>query len=204
MMKIKKVKDNLGYYFTCNNSFCIGTYEKYFPDIKDFLDVEIIKATVGRSQYVGLFGKIINNVLVVSDLYPDEEYDLKNQGIEVLKLESKYNVVGNFILEFGNKLFTSPLVDADKLSVLNKEIIKVKDELIGSKCISNSKGILVSPLLEEEDYELLKSICKNIDVSTLGFGNPFLSSCVIMNDKGALIEQTSTSIELSVFENIFL
>ncbi len=202
-MKVKKVKDNLGYYFTCNNKYCIGNFSKYFEDIKNYLEVDIVPITINRSQYCGLFSKIIENCLIVPDLFPDEEKTVKDYGLEVIKINSKYNVLGNFILEYRDYLFVSPLLE-DELTVLNKEIIKCKDELVGSKCIANSKGILVSPLLEEEDYNTMKEICNNIEITTLGFGNPFLSACVLMNDKGALIEQSSTALELSYFENVFL
>ena len=75
---------------------------------------------------------------------------------------------------------------------LKVEIVKVKiveSDLIGIFCVSNSNGVLVSNLINENEFKKLKEEVKKFDINLEKISSKYsaIGNLILCNDRGAII-----------------
>jgi translation initiation factor 6 len=94
----------------------------------------------------------------------------------------------------------SHVADVFDVEVVPMTIAGIKT--VGSVAILNSKGVVVHPKTAPDEIERLKEIFKrDVSISTVNFGSPYLGSSIIANDRGALIGARSSGVEINRIEN---
>ena len=187
---------------------------KLVNSIERVLKTEVIKVTIGGSKLIGVFVCGNSNGLLVPYFTTAEELEiLRKHGINARRLISRYTALGNLILanDRGCLVTTkfSPL--SLELKVI-KEVLGVEVErvtlagttLVGSAGVATNRGCLLHPLATEDDLEKVKDVLNvKADVGTVNMGNPYPSSGLVVNTRGALVGSETTGPELMKIEQVF-
>jgi len=204
----------IGVYLTANNS------NIFYPPtlLKDFLTKfklifkePFFPLTINNSNLLGIYIASNKYGIIVPHIIKDDELNnltgfLKeiNNGSQIGILNSIDNAYGNLILcNDKGAIISSLLKDYSKEieDILNVETVIYEfanNYLPGSISLANNFGCLVHPLSTDEEIENIASILKvkEVDVSTINRGIPYLSSGAIVNDKSGIFGIDSTGPEL--------
>ncbi|MCD6399120.1 MAG: translation initiation factor IF-6 [Candidatus Aenigmarchaeota archaeon] len=198
---------NLGFYATTTDDFCIisnNLMKKNIERMKSILKVDMIKASVAGSEFVGLFAAANKNGIVLPNISKKEEIDIfKKLGFNVYVPDIKQTALGNLILV------------NDKACLISKDLEKIKNKLekcfnvpvktgtiagldiVGSAGFVTNQGLLVHRDCTEEEINLLeKFFGLNIGVGTVSFGSPFVGASLVANSNGFVISEQTTGPEL--------
>ncbi|MCC7573341.1 MAG: translation initiation factor IF-6 [Candidatus Methanofastidiosum sp.] len=178
--------------------------------IEEALGTELILSTVAATDLAGIYIAGNNNGIILPHVIEDEELQLiENTGINNYILESKENAVGNLILSNDKGAIISPILTKehkiieDALGVETTIASIGAHKYVGSVAKTNNTGCLVHKEAKEEDISLIKDLLKvDVRMSTLNRGVSYIGACMVVNDKGAIVGETTTGIELSYVEDI--
>ena len=199
------------------NSF-IGVYgiasDKYaiFSDIvknngtfQKILKVPIILTEIASSHVVGCLCCGNSNGLLVSNFTKDSEINkLKEMDINLKKIRSKHNAVGNLVLANDRGAIASTLLEKKDISdiqdVLGVETVQstiAGFKNVGSVALSTNKGTIAHPGISGDEAKILEDVLKvEVDVGTANFGVPNLNSCMVANSNGVIVGKNSSGTEL--------
>ena len=72
----------------------------------------------------------------------------------------------------------------------------------------NDRGLVASPLLSDEEIETIKTILgfpsSRVIISTINMGNPIIRSGLVANNKGILVGNKTSGVELARIYNTLL
>lgn len=209
--------NSIGIFLEANNKFILypptlleGTLNKF----RKVLNVPLFPQTINNSKLLGVYiASNIYGMILPSIIRDDELNNLKNNipndyNIGILK--SIDNAFGNLILCNDKGAIISTLLKdyrKDIENVLNVETVVYEFAdyyLPGSISLANNKGCVVHPLSNDDEIEEIKAILKvkEVDVSTINRGIPFLSSGAIVNDNSGIFGIESTGPEMMRLTNI--
>jgi len=105
----------------------------------------------------------------------------------------------------------SPLIERDFLKliedVLDVEVVVRSiggSPLVGSIAYVTNRGLLVYPLVTDEELNELRDLFKlTVDVGTVNKGSIFLGTGLIANSKGAIVGYETTGPELLRIHQVF-
>ena len=202
----------VGLFGFTNNSFTlvrgdIGDQEEV---LMNTLGTEVILSTVASTDLAGIYVSGNNNGIILPYVIEDEELQLiENLGINKCILDTKETAVGNLILSNDKGAIISPILSNEQ--GLIEDILGVETAIstignhkyVGSVARTNNMGCLVHKEAKEEDIRLIKDLLKvDVKMTTLNRGVSYISACIIANDKGAIVGETTTGIEMSYIEDI--
>ena len=216
---------NIGSYIVASNKFAIvgeGFRPQVLERIKTILGAKLIVQRVLGENLVGCF--VVANsygVLVPQDIQEAEYQALKEalgDDIELGKLNIRRtkNALGNIIATNDSKAIISKAFYAQRVEeiigdILNVELIPIDikvSDAIASFIFFNSKGIVASPLLSDEEIDKIKSVLgfpeSRVIVSTINMGNPIIRSGLVANDHGVLVGNRTSGVELTRIYNTLL
>ncbi len=178
--------------------------------IEEALGTELILSTVAATDLAGIYIAGNNNGIILPHVIEDEELQLiENTGVNNYILESKETAVGNLILSNDKGAIISPILTEeqkiieDALGVETTIASIGAHKYVGSVARTNNTGCLVHKEAKEEDISLIKDLLKvDVRMSTLNRGVSYIGACILVNDKGAIVGETTTGIELSYVEDI--
>ena len=201
----------VGVYFALNNHYFIHP-PTITPRIIEFVktihpDMRAIETFIAGSAVVGSFIAMNNKGMVVPSIIHDDELEILRQNLDknfpITTIESENNAFGNLILcnDFG--AIISPKLEKLKdiiqtaLQVPVKVMEFANSELAGSCGIANNHGVIVHPMITENEAIIISEVLKvDIDVSTINCGQPYLGGGVIANDYGAVFGRKTTGPEI--------
>jgi translation initiation factor 6 len=203
---------NIGVYLALNNQYFFyppRSNVKLAELVKE-IDPEIIpiKTFIAGSSIIGSYMALNSNGMVVPGQMADLEIDIIKESVSksftITEIDVEPNAFGNLILcnDFG-AILSPKLVDVqDIISKALKVPVKILEfagsDLPGSCGIANNHGVLVHPMIEEENTDIIADMLKvDLDVCTLNMGNPFVGGGAVVNDVGALFGRDSTGPEIS-------
>ena len=204
---------NIGVYLFTNNQYAIvpkNLDEDTIKVIERTLRVEIVESSIMGSPLVGLFLAGNDHAILVPYLIKDYELkDLRSQlDLKVYVLQTKLTALGNVILTNNSYAYVHPeLRDVkDKLreflsvEVEEKEIAAIPT--VGSSAVVNNKGGVLHPDVTEREALELKEKFKlsAIGTATVNEGVPYVKTGLVANDKGALVGEQTTPIEMAYIE----
>lgn len=214
MIRQLKISGNpfIGIFSFTNNNITIvrediGTHAE---TLKEALGTELILSTIAATDLAGIYIAGNNNGIILPYVIEDEELQLiEDMDINNCILNTKETAVGNLILSNDKGAIISPmLTDEQKLieDALGVETTVASignHKYVGSVARTNNTGCLVHKEAKEEDISLIKDLLKvDVRMSTLNRGVSYIGACIIVNDKGAVVGESTTGIELSYVEDI--
>jgi len=168
-----------------------------------------LKFSVSSATIIGALAAMNSNGVMLSNFASDDEIDLVPKGLEVARMQEKFNAAGNNILVTDKAALVNPGVLGETLKTL-RDVFDVEVargtiagvETVGSVALATGKGIVCHPRATEDNIANLKDLFKvPVTLATLNYGTPWLGACAIANDKGAVIGEKTTPIEIGKIED---
>jgi translation initiation factor 6 len=195
---------NIGFYGRASDKFFVSCFDENFSDI---LNVVSLKATIGGTEFVGLFSALNSNGIILPFIVREEELkNFKELKVNVLILKEKFTAIGNLIVANDKGAIVSELISKKNLKaiedVLGVEVIQASlanSKVVGSVCIATNKGAILHREASEEDERIVKDVLKvEVEKGSVNFGSPFVASGLIANSYGALIGSKTSGYELDI------
>ncbi|HNR45143.1 MAG TPA: translation initiation factor IF-6 [Methanofastidiosum sp.] len=214
MIRQLKISGNpfIGIFSFTNNNITIVREDigAHAETLKEALGTELILSTIAATDLAGIYIAGNNNGIILPYVIEDEELQLiEDVGINNCILNTKETAVGNLILSNDKGAIISPMLTneqkliEDALGVETTVASIGNHKYVGSVARTNNTGCLVHKEAKEEDISLIKDLLKvDVRMSTLNRGVSYIGACIIVNDKGAVVGETTTGIELSYVEDI--
>ncbi|ABW98020.1 eif6 (nucleomorph) [Hemiselmis andersenii] len=212
--------NNIGVFIKLTNSYCIVPYEindKSLKTIEKELkkNIPIIKTSILQSKCLGRL--IIGNkkgLILPSETTFEEYQKIKKfipENVIVKKCPEKFSALGNCIVNNDFSALAIPEIsnETEELlgDVLGVEVFKVSlgaEKLLGSFCVINNYGGLISQFVSLEDQDEISSLLKiPLTVGTVNCGDKYLSSGMISNDWIGFCGFRTMQSELLVMETTF-
>ncbi|QEE17457.1 translation initiation factor IF-6 [Promethearchaeum syntrophicum] len=202
----------VGTYLALNNDYFLYP-QKINPKIVNFItqnqpEIVTIETFIAGSPVIGSFVAMNSYGMIVPDLIYDDELDLLQKNtkkeFQITSISLEDNAFGNLILCNDKGAIISPkLKEAreiiEKALKVPTRVLRFADsDLAGSCGLANNSGVLLHPMVTEEEAEIIGKTLRvdEVDVSTINCGSPYLSGGVTVNDSVAIFGQNSTGPEL--------
>lgn len=202
---------SLGVYCLANDKIAVIPSQVSEPKAKkleEWLEVEVIRTTIGASVLIGALACANSNGIVMPHFTREEEAQAikLNPDINIAIMETKKTAYGNLILANDKGAVVDPRLK--KMDVKRIEDVlgveAVPGEIaglpyVGSLATATNKGVLAHPLLEEGEQKLLKDVLKvQVDVGTVNCGIPYVATGLVGNSHGAVAGHITTGPELFI------
>jgi len=204
---------NLGLYGKSCRRFClIGNFvtEKAFRNLSGMLKVKVYRMTAANTDLSGMFFAFNSNGILVPKITTEKERARLNAikkelDLNVAELKTKYTALGNLILANDKGAAVADIftpADMKKIKdVLDVEVSQSKIagmKILGAAGVATNKGVLIHRDASEEDIKNIEEIMKvKVDIGSANFGSPFVGACVIANDNGAVVGDSTTGPEVT-------
>jgi translation initiation factor 6 len=201
----------IGVYLTANNSFILYPSTLIKPLLKKFKTIfeqPFYPLTINNSNLLGVYTSSNKNGIIVPHIIREDELNnLKsylNDSHNIGVLKSIDNAFGNLILCNDKGAIISSFLKNYRTTIediLNVETVVYEFAdyyLPGSISLANNYGCLIHPLSTDEEIEYISSILKvkEVDVSTVNRGVPYLRSGASVNDKSGIFGSECTGPEM--------
>jgi len=207
---------NIGMFGFATDNYCllgVELPEKALKKVKDVLSVNVKIAQIFGTQLIGLFCSGNDSGIVLTKMAePDEVNAIKKlfPDLNILVIPTDVTATGNMVLCNNHGALISKDLKKYKKKISDclrcpVEVGTVAGlEIVGSCAIASDKGCLCHREATEKELKLIESVLKvKVDVGTVGSGNPYIKSGVIVNSKGVLASEASTGPELGRIGEIF-
>lgn len=174
--------------------------------LKEYLDVEkIIHVSVAGTRLIGPMTVMNNNGILLPSTVSDEEIQiLKQTGLNVERLKSKFTAIGNLISANDKGAIVSNLfkgeVDQDIKDTLGVPIQAMSIGgfvQAGSMVVATNAGAIVHPKANDDEISRISEILQvEAEPATVNGGSPFLSSGIIANFSSVIVGNLTTGPEL--------
>ena len=200
---------NLGLFLRTNNDILLlpfGFAETKAKKLKEYLDVEkIIHVSIAGTRLIGPMTVMNNNgILLPSTVSDDEIRILKQTGLNVERLNSKFTAIGNLISANDKGAVVSNLFKGEVDQNI-KDILGVPLQTfsiggyvqVGSMIVATNAGAIVHPIASDSEISTISEILQvEAEPATVNGGSPFLSSGIIANFSSVIVGNLTTGPEL--------
>jgi translation initiation factor 6 len=201
----------VGVYLTANNSYILYPSTLLKPLLKKFKTIfeqPFFPLTINNSNLLGVYTASNKYGIIVPHIIREDELNnLKSYldgSYNVGVLNSIDNAFGNLILCNDKGAIISSFLKNYKTTIediLNVETVVYEFAdyyLPGSISLANNFGCLIHPLSTDEEIENISSILKvkEVDVSTVNRGVPYLRSGAVVNDMSGIFGSECTGPEM--------
>jgi len=200
---------NVGLFVRTNNDTLLlpfGFAETKAKKLKEYLDVEkIIHVSIAGTRLIGPMTVMNNNgILLPSTVSDDEIRILKQTGLNVDRLKSKFTAVGNLISANDKGALVSNLFKGEADQNI-KDILGVPLQTfsiggyvqVGSMIVATNAGAIVHPTANDSEISRISEILQvEAEPATVNGGSPFLSSGIIANFSSVIVGNLTTGPEL--------
>jgi translation initiation factor 6 len=209
---------NIGIYALTTNSFTLVPTKNLTGKIRQISQIlkgTLIPTTIGGTRLIGVLTVANSNGIVLPNFTFDEEFRVlkSHLDINIDRISSKVNAFGNLLLvnDHGGIIGKKSLLEKKILhqleDVLDVELVYSQIAglpYVGSLAVATNTGVLVHPLLQDDEKKVLMDVLKvQVNVGTINGGNPFISSGILVNDHGVIISHLTTGPEIMVISNLF-
>lgn len=183
-----------------------GFAETKAKKIKQYLDVKkIIHISIAGTRLIGPMAVMNNNgILLPSTVSDDEIQILKQTGLNVERLNSKFTAIGNLISANDKGAIVSNLFKGEADQNI-KDILGVPIQTmsiggyvqVGSMVVATNAGAIVHPKAKDVEINIISEILQvEVEPATVNGGSPFLSSGIIANISSVIVGNLTTGPEL--------
>lgn len=199
----------MGLFLRTNNDTLLlpfGFAETKAKKLKEYLDVEkIIHVSIAGTRLIGPMTVMNNNgILLPSTVSDDEIRILKQTGLNVDRLKSKFTAIGNLISANDKGAIVSNLFKGEAEQNI-KDILGVPLQTfsiggyvqVGSMIVATNAGAIVHPIANDSEISRISEILQvEAEPATVNGGSPFLSSGIIANFSSVIVGNLTTGPEL--------
>ena len=192
--------------------------DEFTNALEEGMGVKWVRTTLGNTNLHGSLIGANSKGFIVPYFYDIEEFqtsfkafdiDMDEMGIKGAVSDDPVTAWGNNILASEKVALANPDLRGYSLKliedILDVEVVKgtiAGIKTVGSVAVLNSKGMAVHPKIDDEEKELLENLFGvEVQISTANFGSPYLGASIIANDRGALIGNRSSGVEMNRIEN---
>ena len=200
---------NVGLFVRTNNDTLLlpfGFAETKAKKLKEYLDVEkIIHVSIAGTRLMGPMTVMNNNgILLPSTVSDDEIRILKQTGLNVDRLKSKFTAIGNLISANDKGAVVSNLFKGEADQNI-KDILGVPIQTfsiggyvqVGSMIVATNAGAIVHPIANDWEISRISEILQvEAEPATVNGGSPFLSSGILANFSSVIVGNLTTGPEL--------
>jgi translation initiation factor 6 len=200
---------NVGLFVRTNNDTLLlpfGFAETKAKKLKEYLDVEkIIHVSIAGTRLIGPMTVMNNNgILLPSTVSDDEIRILKQTGLNVDRLKSKFTAIGNLISANDKGAVVSNLFKGEADQNI-KDILGVPLQTlsiggyiqVGSMIVATNAGAIVHPIANDSEISRISEILQvEAEPATVNGGSPFLSSGILANFSSVIVGNLTTGPEL--------
>jgi translation initiation factor 6 len=200
---------NVGLFTRTNDNTLLipfGFADTKTKKLKEYLDVEkIIHVSVAGTRLMGPMTVMNNNGILLPSTVSDEEIQiLKQTGLNVERLKSKFTAIGNLISANDKGAIVSNLfkgeVDQDIKDTLGVPVQTMSIGgfvQVGSMVVATNAGAIVHPKANDAEISRVSEILQvEAEPATVNGGSPFLSSAIIANFSSVIVGSLTTGPEL--------
>jgi len=174
----------------------------------EWLKAKVVITTIGESVLVGALACANSSGIVLPHFMKEEEIAaIKSaSNINITVMETKNTAYGNLILANDHGAVVDPRLKKGDVAKIEDTlgVEAVSGEIaglpyVGSLATATNKGVLVHPLLREEEQKILKDVLKvPVDVGTVNCGIPYVATGLIGNTFGAVAGFMTTGPEMFI------
>jgi translation initiation factor 6 len=200
---------NVGLFSRTNNDTLLlpfGFAETKAKKLKEYLDVEkIIHVSIAGTRLIGPMTVMNNNGILLPYTVSDDEIRiLKQTGLNVDRLKSKFTAIGNLISANDKGALVSNLFKGEADQNI-KDILGVPLQTfsiggyvqVGSMIVATNAGAIVHPIANDSEISRISEILQvEAEPATVNGGSPFLSSGIIANFSSVIVGNLTTGPEL--------
>lgn len=200
---------NVGLFLRTNNDTLLlpfGFAETKAKKLKEYLDVEkILHVSIAGTRLIGPMTVMNNNgILLPATVSDDEIRILKQTGLNVDRLKSKFTAIGNLISANDKGAIVSNLFKGEAEQNI-KDILGVPLQTfsiggyvqVGSMIVATNAGAIVHPIANDSEISTISEILQvEAEPATVNGGSPFLSSGIIANFSSVIVGNLTTGPEL--------
>jgi translation initiation factor 6 len=200
---------NVGLFLRTNNDTLLlpfGFAETKAKKLKEYLDIEkIVHVSIAGTRLIGPMTVMNNNgILLPYTVSDDEIRNLKQTGLNVDRLKSKFTAIGNLISANDKGAIVSNLFRGEAEQNI-KDILGVPLQTfsiggyvqVGSMIVATNAGAIVHPIANDLEISRISEILQvEAEPATVNGGSPFLSSGIIANFSSVIVGNLTTGPEL--------
>lgn len=199
----------MGLFLRTNNDTLLlpfGFAETKAKKLKEYLDIEkIVHVSIAGTRLIGPMTVMNNNgILLPYTVSDDEIRNLKQTGLNVDRLKSKFTAIGNLISANDKGAIVSNLFRGEAEQNI-KDILGVPLQTfsiggyvqVGSMIVATNAGAIVHPIANDSEISRISEILQvEAEPATVNGGSPFLSSGIIANFSSVIVGNLTTGPEL--------
>jgi translation initiation factor 6 len=177
----------------------------------EWLKVELIHVTIGKSVLVGALASANSNGILLSHFVTDEEDETIKSAFEgnVAKMETKKTAYGNMVLANDRGAIVDPRFESSEIEKISETlgVEAVPGEVaglpyVGSLAVATNKGVLTHPLLRDSERKLLEDVLRvPVDVGTINCGIPYVGTGLIGNSYATVAGLLTSGPEMFIIGN---
>lgn len=200
---------NVGLFVQTNNDTLLlpfGFAETKAKKLKEYLYVEkIIHVSIAGTRLIGPMTVMNNNGILLPYTVSDDEIRiLKQTGLNVDRVKSKFTAIGNLISANDKGAVVSNLFKGEADQNI-KDILGVPIQTfsiggyvqVGSMIVTTNAGAIVHPIANDWEISRISEILQvEAEPATVNGGSPFLSSGIIANFSSVIVGNLTTGPEL--------
>ena len=200
---------NVGLFVRTNNDTLLlpfGFAETKAKKLKEYLDIEkIVHVSIAGTRLIGPMTVMNNNgILLPYTVSDDEIRNLKQTGLNVDRLKSKFTAIGNLISANDKGAIVSNLFRGEAEQNI-KDILGVPLQTfsiggyvqVGSMIVATNAGAIVHPIANDWEISRISEILQvEAEPATVNGGSPFLSSGILANFSSVIVGNLTTGPEL--------
>jgi translation initiation factor 6 len=202
---------SIGVYSLANDKIAIippQVPESKRVKVEEWLKVKVVATTVGESVIVGALACSNSNGVVLPPFTLEDEIEaIKSASdLNVTVMDTKKTAYGNMVLANDKGAVADPRLSRGILGEIEETlgVEVVSSEVaglpyVGSLAVATNKGVLVHPMLKEEERKVLEEALKvPVDVGTINCGIPYVATGLIGNSCGVVAGSLTTGPEMFI------
>ena len=207
---------NIGIFTSVNDKFVFvpnGFANTKAENLARYLQTDYLTTPVANTRLLGILMVLNNHGILMPRTSSQEEIAnlRKHTGLNVKKLDTKYNALGNLICandkggivsSIIEKEYVKEIEDVLDIEVMQKNIAGYYQ--VGSVMEANNLGGVIHPETDEEDIKKFSNILGvNIEPATINGGTPFVSSGMLANNNAIVVGNLTSGPEIMMLTRAF-
>ena len=205
---------SIGVYSLANDRFAVIPQmvpRKKAERTAELLKVQLVHTSISGSVLIGALACANSNGILLPNSVQEEEFAIIKAAFDgnITVMETKKTAYGNLVLANDSGAVVDPRFKERDVRQIAETlgVEAVASEIaglpyVGSLGVATNKGILVHPLLKDDEKRLLEDVFKvPVDVGTVNCGIPYVGTGLIGNSKAAVAGSLTTGPEIFIIGN---
>jgi translation initiation factor 6 len=205
---------SIGVYSLANDRFAVipqMVSRKKAERTAELLKVQLVHTSISGSVLIGALACANSNGILLPNSVQEEEFAIIKAAFDgnITVMETKKTAYGNLVLANDSGAVVDPRFKERDVRQIAETlgVEAVASEIaglpyVGSLGVATNKGILVHPLLKDDEKRLLEDVFKvPVDVGTVNCGIPYVGTGLIGNSKAAVAGSLTTGPEIFIIGN---